>query len=301
MLLNLGLSGMPFVGVDIGGFGGDTHGELLARWFQAGAFYPFCRNHAMTGTNPHEPWAFGPEVEAIARRALELRYQLLPYLYNLFYAAAQTGAPILRPLVWHYPQDPVTFNLSDQFLVGGDLLAAPVVQPGQTARAVYLPEGVWYRWGSDARREGPAHIMAEAPLAELPLFVRGGAIVPMWPVAQHTGALQRDQLRLHLWPGAGECAYYEDDGATRAYLRGDYRLTRFTWRAGAAAATLRWGRPEGRYREARDAWVFVFHVLRGMRAALDGRPVRARREGDGLVVAAPDDGRPHTLRLILRG
>jgi alpha-glucosidase len=300
MLMNLGLSGMPFVGVDIGGFAGDTHGELLARWFQAGAFYPFCRNHAMAGTNAHEPWAFGPKVEAIARRALELRYQLLPYLYNLFYEAARTGAPIMRPLVWHYPDDPATYNLNDQFLFGRDVLVAPVVQPGQSARLVYLPEGVWYRWGSDARVEGPAHLAVPAPLEETPLYARAGAIIPMWPAAPHTGAVQRGALRLHLWPGRGTYDYYEDDGASLAYTRGDYRLTNFDWRAGGVGATLKWAASLGAYRDDRTEWTFVFHALPEMKAEVDGKGVRGRREGDTFVVAVPDNGQGHTLRLTRR-
>jgi len=273
---------------------------LLARWFQTGAFYPFCRNHAMAGTNAHEPWAFGPEVEAIARRALELRYQLLPYLYNLFYEASQTGAPILRPLVWHYPADSVTFNLSDQFLFGRDLLVAPVIQPGQVARAVYLPEGVWYRWGSDAKLEGPAHIVAEAPLEETPIFVRGGAIVPMWPVAQHTGVVQRRAISLHFWPGRGTTDFYEDDGETLAYTRGEYRLTRLDWRSGGAGATLKWSASTGDYRDDRAEWTFVFHALPGMKAELDGKPFRGRRDRLTFTITVPDDGQGHTLRLRSR-
>ncbi|MCC7358760.1 MAG: DUF5110 domain-containing protein [Anaerolineales bacterium] len=301
LLMNLGLSGMSFVGVDIGGFAGDVTAELLARWFEAGALYPFCRNHAMMGTNPHEPWAFGPEVEAMARAALERRYQLLPYLYNLFYENSQTGAPVMRPLVWHYPDDAVTFNVSDQFLLGRDLLAAPVMAPGQRARAVYLPEGRWYTWGSDAVQEGAGYVIAEAPLGALPLYVRGGAIVPMWPAAAHTGAIQRGELRLHLWPGTGQLDYYEDDGASLDYTRGASRQTHFSWKAGGAGATLKWGRSQGEYREARDEWTFVFHALPGMKAELDGRPARWRREANVMLVSAPDDGEAHTLRLVQRG
>ena len=205
MLMNLGLSGMPFVGVDIGGFTGDANGELLARWTQAGAFYPFCRNHTASGTAAQEPWAFGAEVEAICRKYIQLRYQLLPYFYNLFYQATATGAPVMRPLVWHYPHDPATFNLNDEFLLGPDLLVAPILAPGLKARAVYLPEGSWYRWekGVTTPIHGPGQIVAHAPLDEIPLFVRAGAILPMWDAAPHTGAINRTSLRLHLWPGKG--------------------------------------------------------------------------------------------------
>jgi alpha-glucosidase len=124
--------------------------------------------------------------------------------------------------------------------------------------------------------------------------------LPLWPAAAHTGAIQREQLRLHLWPGTGAFTYYEDDGLTRAYMRGDYRLTRFTWRAGGAGATLKWAAGEGPYRDGRTEWAFVFHALPGMRAEVDGRPLRGRREGDTFVVPVPDDGQAHTLRLRSR-
>ncbi|MGH2523076.1 MAG: TIM-barrel domain-containing protein, partial [Anaerolineales bacterium] len=323
MLMNLGLSGMPFVGVDIGGFFGDTHGELLARWTQAGAFYPFCRNHAAAGTNPHEPWAFGPEVESICRKYLELRYRLLPYLYNLFYEATQTGAPIMRPLAWHYPDDPATFNLSDQFLLGPDLLVAPVLAPGLRARAVYLPKGRWYRWhvvdigggdiaggdidiaGGDIAPplqplRGPAHIVAEAPLGEMPLFVRAGAILPLWPVALHTGAIRREELRLHVWPGKGQLDYYEDDGETRAYTRGPdgWRVTPFKVQSTGERLSVKWGPSLGQYKDTRSNWTFVFHALAEKKALLNDQPVRVRRARDTLTVSVSDDGKPHTLALV---
>ena len=301
MLMNLGLSGMPFVGVDLGGFAGDTSGELLARWTQAGAFYPFCRNHAMAGTNAHEPWAFGPEVEAICRKYIELRYQLLPYLYNLFYEAAQTGAPLMRPLVWHYPTDPLTFNLSDQFILGPDLLVAPLLAPGLNARAVYLPKGRWHRWHPNVGEvyDGPVHIVARAPLDELPLFVRAGAIIPTWPVAQHTGAIHRAELSLHLWPGQGQLDFYEDDGETRAYERGDegWRITPFKMKTTGEGVTLTWGKPRGRYVGERSSWTFVIHALPNAAAALDGQPIALRRAGGALVARVRDDGKKHTLTL----
>jgi alpha-glucosidase len=328
MLMNLGVSGMPFVGVDIGGFGGDSNGELLARWTQAGAFYPFCRNHAATGTRAQEPWTFGPEVEAICRKYLSLRYQLLPYLYNLFYEASQTGAPIMRPLAWHYPKDPATFNLNDQFMLGPDLFIAPILAPGLTARAVYLPKGRWYRWRptsalSGAERsgaqskpvlseaegdaaphrkhpstsfhsaqdacDGPTHIIAEAPLDEMPIFVRAGAIIPTWPPAQHTGAIDRGAVTLHIWPGQGALDFYEDDGATRG---GGHCLTRFKVTADSSGVAVHWGKPKG-VRPARSSLRFTFHGLNVATARLDGQPVAVRRN----TVQVEDDGQKHELAL----
>jgi alpha-glucosidase len=129
MVLNMGLSGIPFAGPDIGGFAHHASPELLARWTQMGALFPFCRNHSALDTMRQEPWAFGPEVEAICRRYLELRYQWIPYIYSLFYEASQSGVPVMRPLLLEYPDDETTWTLSDQFLLGRDILVAPVFRP----------------------------------------------------------------------------------------------------------------------------------------------------------------------------
>lgn len=305
MLMNMGLSGMPFVGVDLGGFEGDTNPELLARWTQVGALYPFCRNHAMNNSIHQEPWVFGARIEAICRRYIELRYQLLPYLYNLFQQAAQNGAPIMRPLVWQYPTDTNTFNLNDQFMLGPDLLVAPVAQPGLTARTVYLPRGVWYRWRADDAKadiesfEGPTHITADAPLEEMPLFVRGGALIPMWPLAQHTGAIDRAGLRLHVWPGKGALDFYEDDGRTRAYERSTegWRSTPFKVSNTTGKLTISWGKPKGAYTDARQDWTFVIHGLPERNVMLDGAPIKHRRVRGKLVVRVADDRQPHKIEI----
>ncbi len=134
MCLNLGLSGVAFCGPDIGGFAGDCDGELLARWTQLGALTPFFRNHAAAGTVPQEPWVFGEPYESICRRWIELRYELLPYIYTAAWQAAQTGLPMMRPLALAFPADRRTYSLDDQFLFGDALLAAPVGYPGQTRR-----------------------------------------------------------------------------------------------------------------------------------------------------------------------
>jgi alpha-glucosidase len=257
----------------------------------------------MEKTVDQEPWRFGPEVEAICRKYLGLRYQLLPYLYNLFYQAGRTGAPVMRPLVWHYPQDSNTFNLNDQFMLGPDLLAAPILAPGQTARSVYLPKGTWYRWrpGTNSSEvesfEGPAHVTADAPLDELPLFVRGGAILPMWPVAQHTGAIDRANLRLHIWPGKGQLDYYEDDGKTRACERGPEgsRLTLFQLQQQAGKLALKWGPARGQYADARQTWTIVIHNLPARAATLDGNPITPRQERGSFLIRLPDDLQKHTL------
>ncbi|MBD3563083.1 DUF5110 domain-containing protein, partial [Planktothrix sp. FACHB-1355] len=227
MLCNMGLSGVQFVGCDIGGFAGNATAELFARWMQVGMLYPLMRGHSAMSTARHEPWVFGETVEKICREYINLRYQLLPYIYTLFWSAATTGAPILRPLLYHFPNDPKTYNLYDQVLLGPSLMAAPIYRPGKEHRAVYLPEGTWYDWWSGNRYEGPIHILAHAPLERMPLYVRGGAIIPMAPVMQYVDERPLDRLTLRIWPGTGEWTLYEDDGHTFAHKTGAWATTTY--------------------------------------------------------------------------
>jgi alpha-glucosidase len=233
MGLSLGLSGLAFNGADVGGFMGDCTGELLARWTQLGAFTPFFRNHAAMSSVQQEPWAFGPEIEVICKRAIELRYELLPALVTAFWECSQTGLPIMRPLVLAYQSDPRCATLDDQFLLGSDLLVAPVLEPGVSGRRVYLPAGAWFDFWTGARHAGGRDVWAEAPLERIPLFVKAGSVLPMQPVIQHTGEPVPDTLILRVFPGIGESVLYEDDGRSLAYRTGASRVTRFALRGDA--------------------------------------------------------------------
>jgi alpha-glucosidase len=223
-LLNMGLSGIAFCGTDIGGFFENGSPELYARWMQLGSLYPFARSNSAKGTSHNAPWAWGEQVEAICRRALELRYRLLPYLYTLFDQAACTGAPVLRPLFYHYPADPATHQLHDQALLGRDLLLAPVLRPGKVCREVYLPHGVWYDLRSSERLSGAQHVLADAPLdMPMPLYARGGAIIPCGPAMQWSDQHPLDQLTLDIYlddRGSAEGSLYEDDGRSFEYESG---------------------------------------------------------------------------------
>lgn len=227
MLCNMGLSGVAFVGCDVGGFASNATGELFARWVQMGILYPLMRGHSALSTAQHEPWVFGDRVERICREYLQLRYQLLPYLYTLFWEAATTGAPILRPLLYHYPNDAKTHALHDQVMLGSALMAAPIYRPGVEQRAVYLPEGVWYDWWTGDRHEGPTYILAEAPLERMPLYAKAGSVIPMQPVMQFVDEKPLDPLTLRVYPGTGEGVLYEDDGQTQSHRSGAWSITRY--------------------------------------------------------------------------
>jgi alpha-glucosidase len=201
MLLGLGLSGVPFVGSDIGGYSGHATPELYARWLALGSISPFARAHVTEGVPGQEPYMFGGEVTAISRFRLGDRYRLLPYLAALADAAHTTGAPPLRPLVWEFPDDAATETLADEAMLGPWLLAAPVLTPNTTSRPVYLPAGDWYEFHSDALYAGPTTITASLSLAALPLYVRAGAILPTAPAT------------VELYPGPSP-THFTFDGTT---------------------------------------------------------------------------------------
>ncbi|WP_333225794.1 glycoside hydrolase family 31 protein [Microcoleus sp. BR0-C5] len=227
MLCNMGLSGVAFVGCDIGGFAGNATAELFARWMQVGMLYPLMRGHSAMSTAQHEPWVFGDRTEKICREYINLRYQLLPYIYTLFWEAATTGTPILRPLLYHFPRDRTTYHLYDQVLLGPSLMAAPVYRPGVEHRAVYLPEGTWYDWWTGECYHGPMHILAYAPLERMPLYVRGGGIMALAPVRQFVSEEPLESLKMRIWPGSGEWTLYEDDGHSFEHEKGVWATTNY--------------------------------------------------------------------------
>lgn len=264
MCLGLGLSGVPFCGADVGGFWGDTSGELLARWTQLGAVLPFFRNHSARDTHAQEPWAFGQPVEAICRAAIELRYRLLPYLYTLFERAAAEGAPIARALAYASPADPAAAALDDELLLGDALLAAPVLTEHTDERAVYFPTGNWVDWWTGERQTGPARATVAAPLDLLPLYAREGAIIPLGPVLQHTEERDTDPITLACFLGGSgshaDGALYQDDGATTAYQAGATRTTRFFAGRDPGQIEVRAEAPDGAYDPGAHAWVVELHL-----------------------------------------
>lgn len=245
--LSMGMVGMASWNTDIGGFAGDPPGpELYIRWIQFGAFTPVMRPHG--AQQEREPWAFGPEVEAIVARYIRLRYQLLPYTYTLAREASLTGLPFMRPLVLHYPQDANTFELRDQFLWGRDLLVAPVVTQGTVRRTVYLPEGIWYDFWTSRRIRGGCQVTARAPVDTLPLFVRAGAIIPLAPERERTGGAW-GELTLAVYPSDGVSRFelYEDDGESTAYQASVCAVTPITCATAGGGVQLTIGPTGGSY------------------------------------------------------
>ncbi|MDD5507821.1 MAG: glycoside hydrolase family 31 protein [Bacteroidales bacterium] len=229
---SLGISGMPFSGVDIGGFSGEASASLFARWLTIGTFTPFFRVHKAYNQNTSEPWTYGEEVESIARNYISLRYRLLPYLYSSFYRSSKSGLPVNQALVVEHPDDEQCWNIEfqHQYLFGPNLLVAPVESQQRFAR-VYLPEGQWYDFFTGDRNEGKQTILADASLDKLPVYARGGGFIPMQTVTQSTSESPANTLFVHVYYGTvpSSYLYYEDDGLTVDNEKGTFMTCEFIY------------------------------------------------------------------------
>ena len=273
MVLNLGLSGIPFVGADVGGFNGSPSSDLLTRWVEQAAFSPFFRDHAEKGSLPHELWVNGPEQEAIRRRYVETRYRLLPYIYSVAEESSRTGLPVMRPIFLEFPEifaPGASFDHWDtEFLLGRSLLIAP--QPfGEMMDdySVAFPKGPWFDfWTGDKM---PPSAAAAPPIAEsvtakpgtkfpevrklhpkldtMPVYVRGGTVLPIQPLIQNTEETPRGPLELRVFPGP-DCqgTIYLDDGHTFDYERGQFLRQNLTCEADAKSLRLTFHPREGSF------------------------------------------------------
>jgi alpha-glucosidase (family GH31 glycosyl hydrolase) len=260
--LGVGLVGIPGWSSDAGGFEGATPSpELYIRWMQFAAFSGIMRPHGER--QPREPWAFGPEAEQICSRYIELRRQMVPYSYSALFEAYRTGAPLMRPLVWYYPHDPVVADMADEFFYGPGIMVAPVLRAGVRRRRVYLPEGRWYDFYTRKTYDGRRWMIASAPLERIPIFVRAGSVIPLAPLSQYEGERSDGDLTLTVWPHESRSVHYdlyEDDGETRAYEDGVWALTRITVLAGAWTVII--AKPKGSYASELPPRNWTLEVIR---------------------------------------
>ena len=209
--LSAGLSGLPFWSNDIGGYRGTPSAELYIRWAQFGLF---CSHSRMHGDSPREPWFFGEEAVSIVRKYALLRYELFPYIYSTAFEAGLKGLPVIRALPLVFPADPNVFDKDFEYMFGPWLLVAPVIEPGGK-RDVYLPEGFWFDYWKGDAHEGPKNLRLQAPLDILPLYVRGGAIIPRMQRGRRIPEERIDPLIIEVWPhGQSRAKLYEDEGVT---------------------------------------------------------------------------------------
>ncbi len=223
------LSGMGFTGSDIGGFAEQPSGELYARWIQLGVFHPFCRTHSSGHHGNQEPWAFDEEVINITRKFVNLRYQLLPYLYTMFYQYIAEGIPMLKPLVYYDQDDVQTHYRNDEFVFGNQILVCPILEPNALGRRMYIPQGQWYNYWTKEIITGGKELWIDTKYDEIPVFVKAGAIIPKYPVQQYVGELDFDELELDVYYyfGKEKSLVYEDAQDGYDYKKGRYSLMSF--------------------------------------------------------------------------
>lgn len=262
MVLQLGLSGQPVSGPDIGGFAGNATPKLFGRWMGVGAMFPFCRGHSEKGTIDHEPWSFGEECEEVCRLALKRRYRLIPHIYTLFYLAHTKGSPVAAPTFFADLKDRQLRTNENSFLLGPLLVyASTMTDLGVHQLQHTLPNGTWMSFDfQDSHPDLPA------------LYLRGGSIIPVGPAHQHVGeANANDDLSLLVAldeNGKAEGVLFEDDGDGYEYTNGGYLLTTYVAELKSSVITVSVSKTEGSW--SRPNRRLHVHLLLGEGAMIDG-------------------------------
>lgn len=225
----MAMSGFSFIGSDIGGFAEQPEGELFARWIQLGVFHPFCRVHSSGDHGAQEPWAFDKSITDIVRKFIELRYQLLPYLYTAFWQYIENGTPLLKSLVMFDQEDSQTHYRTDEFIYGDKILVCPINEPHAKGRRMYLPKGNWYNFWKDELIKGNQELWVDADLDSMPIFIKEGAIIPKYPVQQYVGEKKIEQLILEVYykKGKEKSKLFDDEHDGYDYKKGKYNLRTF--------------------------------------------------------------------------
>jgi alpha-glucosidase len=239
---------------------GNPTEQLYARWMSLGVYTPFYRNHSAWDTKSKEPWSFGPNIEKIVKDMIVQRYRMLPYIYSAFHESTLSGLPVARSLTINYTFDEKVYwwKYQNQYLFGDNLLVAPV-SCNQGAAKVYLPEGGWYRLSTGEFYKGRSEVTVEAPLNDLPVFVKASGILPLQSDIQYTDQKPSPALELHVYNGAvpNSFTYYEDDGSTYQFEQNQFYKRRFLFEPGKKLLTIT--KPEGSFTSKFTTFTLVFH------------------------------------------
>jgi alpha-glucosidase len=247
--LNIGLSGVGNWAHCMGGFEHVADPELYIRWCQFGMMSPIAHLFGMEHPNYKEPWNYGDDALRIFRKYDLLRYQLIPYLYSTSYVNHTKGTPQMRALVIDYQDDPNVYNIDDQYMFGSNLMVNPVTVKGAKTRTVYLPEGVWFDYWTGKQYTGKQYVHVVTPLDTMPMFARGGAIIPMQPEMIYLGEKPVNTITLDIFPhGTSSFELYEDDGKSLDYQQGAYALTEIKSELSALQLQLSIDKPKGKFK-----------------------------------------------------
>ena len=289
---SMGLAGFPFTGPDVGGFVGTPSKELITRWLSIGIYTPFLRNHAAFDTPHREPWMFGKVYEDIARKLIEQRYRLLPYIYSAAAETTQTGLPLARPLAIDYTFDEniYTTDYQNEYLFGPNILVAPVTSSENRAK-VYFPGSAWYRLSTDEAFASGQTALVESPLEDLPVFAKAGAIIPMQSLTQNTSEAADGILYVHVYEGDQDSsfAYYEDDGLTYDFEKGAFYRRLISYHPAQKEIVL--GATEGQFASRFTKVKLLLHSF---------TPINSVTIGAATVPAAKESEKVQTLEFDLK-
>lgn len=247
--LNIGLSGVGYWTHCMGGFEHIADPELYIRWCQFGMMSPIAMVFGMDHPGYKEPWNYGDTALRIFKKYDSLRYSMLPYLYSYAWQQYKTGVPMMRALVMHYQDDPNVYNITDQYMLGEELMVCPVTTKGAQTRVVYLPKGDWYDFHTGKKLAGGRWLNIVSPLDILPMFVKAGSIIPGQPPMKYTDEKQLETITLNIFPGEkGSFTLYEDDGKSLGYQQGDHAETEFYHYTFGQRFTLQLSRATGKFK-----------------------------------------------------
>lgn len=225
----MAMSGFSFAGSDIGGFAEQPHGELFARWIQLGIFHPFFRVHSSGHHGDQEPWAFDEDVTDIVKKFIEIRYQLLPYIYTTFWHYVEKGTPLVKSLVMFDQEDAHTHYRTDEFVFGEHILACPILEPNAKGRRMYVPRGKWYNFWTDDVIKGGKEMWVDADIDSMPIFIKEGAVIPKYPIQQYVGEKKVEEVVLDVYykKGKEDSQFFDDSHDGYDYTKGRFCFRTF--------------------------------------------------------------------------
>jgi alpha-glucosidase len=256
------MSGFSFIGSDIGGFAEQPNGELYTRWIQLGVFHPFCRTHSSGDHGEQEPFSFDTNVTNIVRKFIEIRYQLLPYLYTSFWQYANEGIPILKSLMLFDQEDHHTHYRNDEFVYGDKILICPIIEPNAKGRRMYFPIGKWFSFWDAEVVNGGEEKWVDADIDSMPIYIKEGAIIPKYPIQQYVGEKVIEELTLDVYfkNGKEKSKVYEDASDGYDYKKGRFSLRNFTLFGKEDSLTIQQFK-EGKYITSYNTFKIILHGL----------------------------------------
>lgn len=274
-------------GMDTGGFNGDDPtAENYARWIQFSAMSPIFRVHAREG-HERQPWAFGPQAEVVARNAMNLRYSLMPYIYSYEYQLYAEGLGLVRPLAMMYPDDPKVANDVDGWMFGDYLFTAPIVDQGQTEKTFYLPKGDWIPYTGGDLISGGKNVTISVDAStwqDLPLYVKAGAIIPTQQPQSYIGQAPVIEQMINVYPSKSKTDFdwYDDDGTSYGYEKGQYMLQRITQEQKGKELTVTLDRPSGAYISETTTFKIRIRTKSVKSISMDGYKLKLTSGKDGM-------------------